>query len=111
MVMKDQEVEVPALPTPPVYLAYLGKASRAYAVKLLAELREAGIGAQIAMRGSLRSQLRHANKRDARYALIIGEDELARDEVTLRDMQSGDQTMVPTSSIIAVLREQLIGQL
>jgi histidyl-tRNA synthetase len=107
MVMQDQEVEIPALPSPPVYLAYLGDKSRLYAVQLLTKIRDAGIDAQIALRGSLRSQLRHANKREAKLVIIIGEDELERGEVTLRDMVGGDQTMVPMEEIIPTLKEQL----
>lgn len=109
MVLKEQEIDVPPLPEPPVYLAFLGAKSRTYAVKLLTEIRDAGIGAQIAMRGSLRSQLRHADKRGASFAIIIGEDEIARGEVTLRDMLSGEQTMVPVSELVEVLQSRLKG--
>ncbi len=107
LVMKEQDVEVPALPTPPVYIAYLGDACRQYAVRLLVHLREAGLGAQIAMGGSLRSQLRHANKRDARFALIIGEDEMAADVVMVRDLHAGDQETVAQDALIATLRSRL----
>ncbi|MBN1247367.1 MAG: histidine--tRNA ligase [Anaerolineae bacterium] len=107
LVMKEQAVAVPPLLEPPVYLIFLGDASRTYAVQLLAEIRALGIGAQIAMRGSLRSQLRHADKRGAAYAIIIGEDELARGEVTLRDMRSGEQTMVATGELGDVLTTRL----
>ncbi|MGC9467180.1 MAG: histidine--tRNA ligase [Anaerolineae bacterium] len=107
MVMKDQNVDVPVLSPPPVYLAYLGDASRDFAVELLDQIRDAGIAAQIAMGGSLRSQLRHADRRNAKFTIIIGEDELARGEITLRNMVSGDQTMVPTEKLTTILREKL----
>ncbi len=107
LVMKTQSIVVPALPQPPVYLAYLGDASRAFAVRMMSEIRAAGIGAQIAMHGSLRAQLRHANKRDARLAIIVGEDELQRGEITLRDMATGDQTNVPAADIVSILRMRL----
>jgi histidyl-tRNA synthetase len=107
MVMKEQEVTVPALLQPDIYLAYLGDASRAYAVQLLAKIRAAGMPAQIALRGSLRSQLRHANKRDAKVAIIVGENELAEGKVTLRDMVSGEQTMVDAERTIDALQELL----
>lgn len=107
LVMIEQDVPIPALPEPPVYLIFLGAKSRIQAVQILAKIRDQGIGAQIAMRGSLRSQLRHADKRGARYAIIIGEDELARGEVTLRDMRTGEQTMVPIGEIGDVLQTRL----
>ncbi len=109
LVMQHQKVEPPALPIPPVYLTYLGKRTRARAVELLVRIREAGIGAQIALKGSLRSQLRHADKRNARYVLILGEDELARGEVTVKEMtQEGrQQQAVPLDAIVSWLQERL----
>ncbi|MFP4346394.1 MAG: histidine--tRNA ligase [Anaerolineales bacterium] len=109
LVMQHQKVEPPALPIPPVYLTYLGERTRARAVELLVRIREAGIGAQIALKGSLRSQLRHADKRNARYVLILGEDELARGEVTIKEMtQEGrQQQAVPLEEIVSWLQERL----
>ena len=107
MVMKSQGVAVPALAVPPVYIVHLGDRARAYAVQLLAKIRDAGIGTQIAMGGSLRSQLRHADRRGARITLIVGEDELAHNEVTLRDMHSGEQLSVPTDAILSAVTERV----
>lgn len=107
MVMKTQDTAVPALPKPPVYLAYLGDVSRQHAVRLLADLRAVGVGTQIAMQGSLRSQLRQADKREAKFVVIIGEDELQRGEVTLRDMASGDQSTVAAAAVVTLLRDRL----
>lgn len=107
LVMKAQGVAVPRLPQPPVYLAYLGDVSRQHAVRLLAQLRAEGVSTQIAMQGSLRSQLRQADKREARFVVIIGEDELQKGEVTLRDMASGDQSMVGAAEVVTLLRDRL----
>ncbi len=89
-----------------MYLAYLGDASRQHAAQLLAELRAAGVGAG-RHAGSLRSQLRQADKRQAKVTVIIGEDELARGEVTLRDMASGEQTTVAAAGVVALLQDRL----
>jgi histidyl-tRNA synthetase len=59
------------------------------------------------MRGGLRSQLKQANRRASKLVIIIGEDELARGEVTLRDMETGEQSMVPTTAITSILQERL----
>ncbi len=107
MVMQAQGIAVPPLPTPPVFVVHLGKAARLPAVRLLVTLRQAGVGAQIAMGGSLRSQLRQANKRGARIALLVGEDELAQGGVTLRDLARGEQRYVPLGQVVAAVRERL----
>ncbi|MBN2004264.1 MAG: histidine--tRNA ligase [Anaerolineae bacterium] len=106
-VMTTQNIPVPALPVPPVFVAFLGDACRAPAVRLLVTLRQAGVGAQIAMGGGLRAQLRQADKSAARLALILGEDEVAQGVVTLRDMQTGEQTSVSLDEIVSVIHARL----
>lgn len=104
LLMKAQNIPAPIPPSPPVFIAYLGAAARMHAVRLLAHLHTAGIGAQIAMSGSLKSQLRQADKRGARFAVIIGEDEIAQGVATLRDMASGNQETVRLSEILQWLK-------
>ena len=105
LLMKAQNISVPIPPSPPVFIVYLGDAARMHAVRLLAQLHQAGIGAQIAMGGSLRSQLRQADKRDARFAVIIGEDEIAQGIVTLRNLALGTQETVPLDALKDAIRQ------
>jgi len=53
------------------------------------------------MGGSLKAQLRQADKSQARLVLIVGEDELARGEVSLKDLTTGAQTAVPLAEVTA----------
>ncbi len=107
LLLKSQGVTVPELPTPPVFIAYVGESARLQAVHLLVAVRNAGIGAQMAMSGSLKAQLRQADKRGARLLLILGEDELARGEVTLRDLSQATQETVRFDDVLAALRTRL----
>jgi histidyl-tRNA synthetase len=84
----------------PVFVATLGASARLPGLKLLAELRAAGIPADTDYLGrSLKAQLRHANRLEAAYAAILGEDEVARGEVTLRDLGAGTQESVPRAEL------------
>lgn len=103
LVLKAQDVNVPAIPRPPVFIAFLGAASREKAIQLLGEIRRAGLGAQIAMGGSLRSQLRQADRSGASFAVIIGEDELTQGIATLRDLRTGDQQSILLSAVAETL--------
>ena len=106
LVMKDQDVPVPDLPAPPVFIAHLGEAARRRAVQLLTELRAADVAAQIAISGSLRSQLRTADKKGARFTLILGENELENNEVAVKDMTvRRGQEMVPLDEITSWLQQ------
>jgi histidyl-tRNA synthetase len=108
MVMKEQDVPVPDLPAPPVFIAHLGDVARQRAVQLLTELRAADVAAQIAISGSLRSQLRTADKKGARFTLILGENELERGEVAVKDMTvRRGQQFVALDEIAAWLQEHL----
>ncbi|HQE91865.1 MAG TPA: histidine--tRNA ligase [Anaerolineae bacterium] len=108
LLLKAQNIPVPLPPSPPVFIAYLGDAARRHAVRLLVHLHQAGFGAQIAMSGSLKSQLRQADKRGARLALLIGEDEIAQGGVTLRDMASGEQESVPLGNLVDAIQQRLV---
>ncbi len=107
LLLKAQNIPAPVAPSPPVFIAYLGDAARLHAVRLLVQLHEAGIGAQIAMSGSLKSQLRQADKRGARFAVIIGEDEIVQGMATLRDLALGTQEAVPFVLLDDAIRRQM----
>ncbi len=107
LVMKAQGLTPPALPVPPVFVAYAADAARPVAIRLLVDLRAAHIGAQIAMGGSLKAQLRQADKAQARFVFIIGEAELARGEVNLKDMAAGTQTTIALETAALTVAEAL----
>jgi histidyl-tRNA synthetase len=68
---------------------------------LAQELRRGGVRAAADLEGrSLKAQLRQANKERYRYAVILGEAEGERGQVTLKDMGSGEQREVPRSELL-----------
>jgi histidyl-tRNA synthetase len=77
---------------------------------LLAELRKNAVGADIdAMGRGLKAQMKQADRLRARVALIVGPDELAAGEVTMRDLDASDQWKVPLDGVTARLRDFLDG--
>jgi len=105
LVMEDLGVEVPPLPKPPVFLAHLGQEARREALRLADALRRADVGAHLAFgEQGLRSQLREADKRGVRYAVILGEEELVAGAATVRDMQAGEQTSVELAKLAEWLK-------
>lgn len=64
------------------------------------QIREAGISADMGYRqASLKSQMRLADKRKARYVIILGESELQKGVVTVKNMGDGSQTTFPIADI------------
>lgn len=107
MVMQNQNVAVPEISAPPVFVIFLGDGCKPTAVKLLTQIRQAGIGAQISTGGSMRSQLRQADKRHARMALILGDDEVEQGIVTLRNLSERAQEVIALSEIVTVIKQHL----
>lgn len=101
LAMKGFGVEVPPLPTPPVFVACLGDRAKSEAVRLTNALRAADVRAWLAFgQRGLKSQLREAGKRGARYAVILGDDELAAGTAVVRDMEAGEQTDVALTELV-----------
>jgi histidyl-tRNA synthetase len=108
LVMKELGVEAPSLPVPPVFVAHLGPQAKREAMRLVYALRDAGVGAWLAFeeRG-LKSQLREAGKRAARYAVILGEEELATGKAAVRDMAAGEQSDVALAELVDWLKARV----
>jgi histidyl-tRNA synthetase len=104
--LKRQEAPVPALEGPRVYVAHVSEQAREAALQLARRLRDADVGVVVGGAGrSLKGQLRHANALDARYAAILGDQELARGEVTLRDLRDGQQRTVAADELARAVSE------
>nr|WP_290667835.1 histidine--tRNA ligase [Ardenticatena sp.] len=105
LLLQEQGIQPPPLEEPVVFFVHRGQAAKDRAVQLAHTLRAAGIGAEIAFGSrSFKSQLRQAGRSSARFAAILAEGELERGEVTLKDLESGEQTSVPQEGLVAFLQ-------
>ncbi len=67
------------------------------------DLRKAGYMVEVGYSGNMKKRLNRANKANAAAAVIIGDDELAKQAATVRDMDSGEQTETSFSSLVDAL--------
>ena len=73
---------------------------RAAAFALTTRLRAAGLGAELDLAGrGMKGQMKDAARSGARWAVILGTEELAAAEATLRDLAVGEQERVPLDEI------------
>ncbi|MEK6728184.1 MAG: histidine--tRNA ligase [Candidatus Omnitrophota bacterium] len=87
-----------------VYLIALGEESRFESIKLLDNLRKNKIASETDYEDkSLKGAMRQANDLGARFVLILGEDELKKGVITLKDMSSGKQREVRSEGLIKEL--------
>jgi histidyl-tRNA synthetase len=81
-------------PARPIAVLPIGEAAMNEALMLTQRLRREGFAVELGYSGNLKKRLNRANKANARAAVILGEDELARNAGTVRDMDSGEQVEV-----------------
>ena len=100
--LKRSEVPVPDEPSPLFLVANVGDDARIAALDLSVRLRRAGVGAILSSgtRG-LRGQMRQANALNIPFTLILGDDEIEKGEVVVRNMESSDQESKPLEDFIA----------
>ena len=111
LTLKEQGAQVPPLPHTQVAVVYLGAQARLEALRLSSNLRAAGVAVAEAFGGKgMSAQLKNANRLRARYALIVGDDELARQAAVVRDLQSGTQEEKALATVVEYLTSTLRGQ-
>jgi histidyl-tRNA synthetase len=95
-----------ATPVPDAYIVHAGEAAQAFAWKVAATLRGAGLDTVLHCGGgSFKSQMKKADASRARYALIIGDDEAAAQQVTLKPLRdTAEQTRVELTLAIEYLQ-------
>jgi histidyl-tRNA synthetase len=97
-------IEAPPLESPTVAVIPLGDRAEAEAIRIVAGLRGQGVATDVAYRGNMKKRLGRASTSGARYALIIGDDELDRGEAQLKDLASGEQRPVSLDLIGDAIR-------
>jgi histidyl-tRNA synthetase len=96
--------ETPAAPRL-LALVPIGDGVELAALRLAEELRRAGHAVEFGFRGKLGQRLKRAAAQHARFAILLGEDELAADEVVLRDLDRGEQETVARDGLAARLAQ------
>jgi histidyl-tRNA synthetase len=96
MLALEAEKELPEYAPLDAYIVPTEDAMRKYAFAIVSKMRAKGLRVDVdLMRRSMSKNLKYASSMGARYAVIVGKDEMAKRSVTLRDMKSGEQTLVP----------------
>lgn len=91
----------PAQPTLDVFVAPMGETAAREAALIARELRALGLSVEVSVDRKLKRSLEVANKSGARYAVIVGDDEIAAGTVQWKDMASGEQSSVPRGELAA----------
>jgi histidyl-tRNA synthetase len=115
VMLLGQKGGLASIPGPDLFLVTLGKRAQEKGVMLQQILRAAGMHVLMDHEGrSMKNQLKQADKQRARFVLILGENELEKREVGLKNMHSGEQEIIALApafenwapAILAIIKER-----
>lgn len=82
-----------------------GETETAYCLPIVGKLRQAGIRSEIFPdKAKMKKQMSYANAKNIPFVVLAGENEMAVGKVTLKNMESGDQTLVTAEELIATVK-------
>ena len=106
--LRDAGLIARAQSTVDVLVTQMDAADLPHYIALATELRQAGIATEVVMEGGkLGKQFKYADRAGIRFVLVLGEDELARSVVTVKDLRREDQFEVARTELIKALRVEL----
>ena len=96
-------VDAPEIDKPSVVLIPMGETAEARATGIIADLRRAGIACDMGYRGNMKKRMQRANASGAGWAIILGDDELARGEAAVRNLGTGEQQAVALDALVGTV--------
>jgi len=95
LALKAEGIEVPRKNVHRLYIATIGENAFREGTKLAMELRRKGLNVDVdIMNRKLSGQLKHADRLGSKYVVIVGDEELKKGIVVLRDLETGDQVEI-----------------
>lgn len=102
LALEQEQISLPESPKPMLYLVLMGEAAIEFALPLLAALRARGLYCDYnPEKSSFKAQLRAADASGARFALIVGEDEVEQQSVLLKDLSAKEQQVLSTEALLS----------
>jgi histidyl-tRNA synthetase len=107
MALDAAGIEIGTLPRLDVFIVSLGEQARQQSLFWLQKIRQAGIKADAdSLKRSIKAQFREANRQNARFVLVLGDDEIVREEFSVKLMDQGEQISVSFEQVIGFLKQQ-----
>ena len=106
LLMEANQIEIPEAEKPEVFVAVVGEAAKAFGLKLCRQLRQKGVIAEMdTLARNIKGQFKYADRLGARYTLVIGEDELTKGVVSLKDMSRSEQREIAIDKIYEEIKK------
>jgi len=105
LVMEANGITIPEPQGVDLFVAVMGDRAKAVGLRMTRELRNKGFSVEMDSLGrNIKGQLKYADRLNARYTAVIGDNELAEGKVSLKDMDSGNQIQVAIEDIAVAIK-------
>ncbi len=104
MLMENSGLEFSEPNVPDAFIVFIGDETKSFALRFAHNLRHKGVKIEIdALGRNVKGQFKYADRVNAKYTIIIGEDEIKRGVVNVKDMQTGEQVELETDKVAEFL--------
>lgn len=108
LTLENQGIELPVDEHIDMFLGAIGDDANVKAFSIVNELRRNNISAdKDHMERSVKGQMKYADKLNARFTAVLGEDELNNGRLTIKNMKTGEQTETAIDEIVEALKKLL----
>lgn len=108
LTLAANNIEIAKPDSTDIFIVTIGDTAKLKAFNILKALRSNHISAdKDHLDRSVKAQFKYSNKVDAKYTIVIGDDELEKDEATLKNMNTGEQRLIKLSELVGELKKEL----
>ena len=106
LTMEENGIDIPQPQGADAFIVFVGEEAKMMAMKIMSDLRKAGLHAEMdAMARNVKGQFKYADRLGARNTIVIGDDEIAQQKVTIKDMSTSEQRTVAFDDIMEALKK------
>ena len=106
--MENNNIEIENPYATDIFIVTIGDEAKTKSFKLLKDLRTNHISAENDhLDRSVKAQFKYSDKINAKFTIVIGDDELANDTATLKNMSTSEQTTIKLSEIVQELKSRM----
>lgn len=106
LLMETTGIEIPEPENPDVFIAVMGERAKRFGLKLMRDLRNQGVKVEMDSLGrNIKGQFKYADRLKSKYTIIIGDNELDQNMVSIKNMKTSEQKQVPLNDILKEIVE------
>lgn len=105
LTLEENNIEIKNPHKTDIFIVTIGEKAREESAKILSELRKNKISADMDhLDRSVKAQFKFSNKVKSKYTVVLGDDEIANDEASLKNMENSEQTSIKLSELVEQLK-------